>query len=75
MSDLPFEIPTDVDGIRNLFVETRALLSSQWEGLSEEQMTQRPGPHPEWSVKDIIAHNDPTGGLVCGSGDQTSRRL
>ena len=55
MSDLPFEIPTDVDGIRNLFVETRALLSSQWEGLSEEQMTQRPGPHPEWSVKDIIA--------------------
>lgn len=56
MSDLPFEIPTDVDGIRKLFVETRALLASQWVGLSEEQMTQRPGPHPEWSVKDIIAH-------------------
>jgi hypothetical protein len=56
MSDLPFEVPTDVDSIRKLFVETRTLLSSQWEGFSEEQMTQRPGPHPEWSVKDIIAH-------------------
>ena len=56
MSDLPFEIPTDVDGIRTLFLETREKLAASWEGLPEELMIQRPGPHPEWSVKDIIAH-------------------
>ena len=56
MSELPFEIPTDVAGLRDLFVETREKLAASWEGLPEELMTQRPGPHPEWSVKDIIAH-------------------
>lgn len=56
MSELPFEIPTDVDGIRKLFLETREKLTATWDGLSEEAMVQRPGPHPEWSVKDIIAH-------------------
>ena len=56
MSELPFEIPTDVNGIRTLFLETREKLAASWEGLPDELMTQRPGPHPEWSVKDIIAH-------------------
>jgi hypothetical protein len=56
MSDLPFEIPTDVDGIRKLFLETREKLMATWDGLSEDAMLQRPGPHPEWSVKDIVAH-------------------
>ncbi len=32
------------------------MLAAAWEGLPEELMIQRPGPHPEWSVKDIIAH-------------------
>ncbi|MBN2045752.1 MAG: DinB family protein [Anaerolineales bacterium] len=56
MSELPFDIPHDVAGIRKLFIETRDKLSASWEGLSEELMIQRPGPHPEWSVKDIVAH-------------------
>ena len=27
-----------------------------WQGLSEEEMTRRPGPQADWSVKDQIAH-------------------
>ena len=34
----------------------RAELASLWRGLSDEQMTRRPGPQPDWSVKDVIAH-------------------
>ena len=34
----------------------RAELEGLWLGLDNEEMTRRPGPHPEWSVKDIIAH-------------------
>ncbi len=34
----------------------RAALAALWQGLSEADMTRRPGPHPEWSVKDLIAH-------------------
>ena len=56
MTDLPFEIPTDNQGIRKLFRETRDRLATLWEELPEEAITRRPGPHPEWSVKDIIAH-------------------
>ncbi len=56
MSELPFEIPTNQTELAQLFTETRKLLSSQWDGVSEEDMVQRPGPHPEWSVKDMIAH-------------------
>ena len=48
MSELPFEIPTDVAGIRKLFLETREKLAAAWEGLPEELMTLRPGPHPDF---------------------------
>ncbi len=34
----------------------RAELAALWAGLSGEQMTRRPGPQPDWSVKDVIAH-------------------
>ncbi len=34
----------------------RAELAALWAGLSAEQMTRRPGPQPDRSVKDIIAH-------------------
>ena len=34
----------------------RTALASLWRGLSDEQMTRRPGPQPVWSVKDVIAH-------------------
>ncbi len=34
----------------------RAELEALWLGLDNAEMTRRPGPHPEWSVKDIIAH-------------------
>ena len=34
----------------------RADLAALWQGLNREQMTRRPGPQPDWSVKDLIAH-------------------
>ncbi len=36
--------------------EDRAAYKTKWQGLTEEQMTRIPGPTPEWSVKDLIAH-------------------
>ena len=34
----------------------RDALALLWQDLSDEQMTRRPGPQPDWSVKDLIAH-------------------
>lgn len=34
----------------------RAAYSAVYAGLSEEQMTRRPGPQADWSVKDQIVH-------------------
>ncbi|MBX3045937.1 MAG: ClbS/DfsB family four-helix bundle protein [Anaerolineales bacterium] len=34
----------------------RAAYSAVYAGLSEKQMTRRPGPQADWSVKDQIAH-------------------
>lgn len=34
----------------------RAALAALWRGLSEDEMTRRPGPQPDRSVKDVIAH-------------------
>ena len=34
----------------------RAKLAALWRGLSDAQMTCRPGPQADWSVKDVIAH-------------------
>lgn len=56
MSDLPFEIPTTKEELLTLFLETREKLSALWIGMPEEAITRRPGPHPEWSVKNIISH-------------------
>lgn len=56
MSELPFEIPTNLEELRKLFFETRSMFASMWEGLPEEAILRRPGPIPEWSVKDIIVH-------------------
>ena len=36
--------------------QEREALAALWSGLSADEMTRRPGPHPEWSVKDVIAH-------------------
>lgn len=35
---------------------SRAAFKAKWRGLTEEQMTHVPGPTPEWSLKDLIAH-------------------
>ena len=56
MSELPFEIPADRDSLLRLLRETREKLAALWNDLSEEAITRRPGPHPEWSVKNIISH-------------------
>ena len=34
----------------------RTSFAALWAGLTDEQMTQRPGPQSDWSVKDLIAH-------------------
>lgn len=54
--ELPFSIPTNLDELHTLFLETRAMLAETWAGLPAEAMTCRPGPKPDWSVKDTIAH-------------------
>jgi len=56
MSELPFEIPQNKAELKILYLETRQKLAALWEGLSEDALTQRPGPKPDWSVKDTIAH-------------------
>ena len=56
MSELPFEFPKNKQELKTLFLETRQNFASLWEGLSEEVMTRRPGPNPDWSVKDMVAH-------------------
>ncbi|HSG25951.1 MAG TPA: ClbS/DfsB family four-helix bundle protein [Anaerolineales bacterium] len=56
MSELPFEIPQNKQELKQLFVETREKFASTWKGLPDEALNQRPGPNPDWSVKDILAH-------------------
>ncbi|MDQ7026560.1 MAG: ClbS/DfsB family four-helix bundle protein [Anaerolineae bacterium] len=34
----------------------RAAFAALWDGLSQEQMLQRPSVQEDWSVKDLIAH-------------------
>lgn len=36
--------------------QDRASFAGLWSGLTEVQMTHRPGVQPDWSVKDLIAH-------------------
>ncbi|MEO8611550.1 MAG: ClbS/DfsB family four-helix bundle protein [Chloroflexota bacterium] len=36
--------------------ECRDEIESCWAGATDEQLTARPGPQPDWSVKDLIAH-------------------
>ena len=36
--------------------QDRADFASLWNGLTESQMTQYPGPQHDWSVKDLIVH-------------------
>jgi len=38
------------------FKKDHAEYMTLWAGLTEAQMTQRPGPQEDWSVKDLIAH-------------------
>jgi hypothetical protein len=56
MSELPFETPKNNQELKSLFLETRKKFATHWDGLSEEAMTRRPGPSPDWSVKDMVAH-------------------
>jgi len=56
MSELPFEIPQNKQELMQLFIETREKFVAAWEGLPEEALERRPGPNPDWSVKDLLAH-------------------
>lgn len=44
------------DDLLERALDERAALAALWRGLSEEEMIRRPGPQPDWSVKDVIAH-------------------
>lgn len=35
---------------------SRAAYAHNWESLSPDQMTRRPGPQSDWSIKDLIGH-------------------
>jgi hypothetical protein len=37
-------------------LKARAMYSAVYAGLSDEEMTRRPGAQEDWSVKDQIAH-------------------
>jgi len=56
MSELPFDIPRNKQELKALFLESRQKFADLWEGLSAEALICRPGPKPDWSVKDTIAH-------------------
>lgn len=36
--------------------QCHAEIENCWAEATEEQLTQRPGPQPDWSMKDLIAH-------------------
>ena len=36
--------------------QERSELEALWLALDNDEMTRRPGPQPDWSVKDVIAH-------------------
>ena len=44
------------EGLVKQIREDRQSFAALWQNLSDEQMTQRPGPQADWSVKDLIAH-------------------
>lgn len=55
MSPRDIEYITAKDFNERLKID-RADYVQLWAGLTDEQMTQRPGPQDDWSVKDLIAH-------------------
>lgn len=56
MSELPFSIPQNKQELLILYRESREKFASLWQGLPEDALVCRPGPKPDWSVKDTIAH-------------------
>ena len=44
------------DDLLDRAIAERQALAALWRGLSDEEMTRRPGPQADWSVKDVIAH-------------------
>lgn len=34
----------------------RAEIAALWQNLTEAQLTRRPGPQSDWSIKDLVAH-------------------
>ena len=63
--------------------QDRAEFATLWDGLSETQVTQRPGPQSDWSVKDLIAHIvwwenymvDRIGRIIAGTDKSVNRDL
>jgi hypothetical protein len=56
MNENPPTPPVTPRALLDYILSERAKLAALWDDLTLEQMTQRPGPQPDWSVKDLIAH-------------------
>ena len=48
--------PVSRDAILASIRSNRTQIENLWTGLTPNQMTERPGPQEDWSVKDLIAH-------------------
>jgi len=53
---MELEPKTTVAQLLERSLRERAQLAALWDGLDAQQLTQRPGPQADWSVKDLIAH-------------------
>ena len=50
------KMPESIQDVLDIIAPARSAFAAQWQGLSEDEMTRRPGPQEDWSVKDLIAH-------------------
>lgn len=56
MDEYGLEPYITVNDLLRRTIRERNRLAQLWQGLSAAQMTRRPGPQADWSVKDMIAH-------------------
>jgi hypothetical protein len=56
MNQNPPSPPVMPQTLLDYILSERESLAALWQDLTLEQMTRRPGPQADWSVKDLIAH-------------------
>lgn len=55
MAEKPIEYMSGADLLARVR-QDRAAFAGLWDGLTDAQLTQRPGVQDDWSVKDLMAH-------------------